>query len=80
VPPGDVDALARALRDTPFDDFDPHVIKANTDFFSLAAFQRRLAAEVERTLAEAGSEATPLAYRALSKTSLAEPHSVEGSA
>lgn len=80
VPPGDVDALALALRDTPFDDFDPHVIKANTDFFSLAAFQRRLAAEVERTLAEAGSEATPPAYRAVSKTSLGPRHSVEGSA
>jgi glycosyltransferase involved in cell wall biosynthesis len=80
VPPGDVDALAHALHETPFDDFDPNVIKTNTDFFSPVAFQRRLAAEVERTLAEAGFEATAPAYRAPSKTSLGAPHSVEGGA
>jgi glycosyltransferase involved in cell wall biosynthesis len=80
VPPGDVDALAHALHETPFDDFDPNVIKTNTDFFSPVAFQRRLAAEVERTLAEAASEATAPAYLAPSKTSLGAPQSVEGSA
>jgi glycosyltransferase involved in cell wall biosynthesis len=69
VPPGDVDALIRALRDTAFDDFDPNVIKANTSSFSTATFQRRLAAEVERTLAEEGSEAAPSAYLPLSVTS-----------
>jgi glycosyltransferase involved in cell wall biosynthesis len=69
VPPGDVDALVRALRDTAFDGFDPHVIKANTSSFSTAAFRRRLAAEVERTLTEEGSEAAPSAYLPLSVTS-----------
>jgi glycosyltransferase involved in cell wall biosynthesis len=77
VPPRDVDALSRALRDTPFDDFDPNVIKANTGSFSLAAFQRRLAAQVERTLAEAGSEAVSPAYTDLSTTSGA-PDAVGG--
>jgi glycosyltransferase involved in cell wall biosynthesis len=79
VPPGDVDALAHALRDTPFDDFDPNVIKANTGFFSLAAFQRRLAAEVERTLSKEGSDGAPK-YPAPSTTSVGASYPVVGNA
>jgi glycosyltransferase involved in cell wall biosynthesis len=53
VPPGDVDELTRAMRDTPFDSFDPAHIRAHTGFFSVNAFKRRLATQVEHALAEA---------------------------
>jgi glycosyltransferase involved in cell wall biosynthesis len=52
VPPGDVGELARAMRETPFDGFDAQVIRAHAGSFSVAEFQRRLGAEVNRQLAE----------------------------
>ena len=79
VPPGDVDALAHALRETPFERFDPRAIKANARRFSREAFQQRLVAEVDRTLAEDAPEAAQPLYVTPSITSGAA-HSVGGSA
>jgi glycosyltransferase involved in cell wall biosynthesis len=59
VPPGDVDALARAMRDTRFDSFDPDTIRAHTGPFSVNAFKRRLATQVAHALAEAESRPVP---------------------
>jgi glycosyltransferase involved in cell wall biosynthesis len=61
VPPGDVDALTRAMRDTRFDSFDPANIRAHTGFFSVNAFKRRLATQVEHALTEAESRPVPVA-------------------
>ena len=41
VPPGDVDALAEALRYTDFDAFSPDLIAAHAQRFSAAEFRRR---------------------------------------
>lgn len=46
VPPDDVDALATAMRETDFDSFDPHAIRAHATRFSPEAFKGRLRAEV----------------------------------
>ena len=47
VPPGDVDALAEALRETDFERFDKTELVANAGRFSPEAFCERLTAEVE---------------------------------
>jgi glycosyltransferase involved in cell wall biosynthesis len=46
VRPGDVNALAEALRHTDFDKFSPALIKRHAAQFSVPAFQRRFLAEV----------------------------------
>jgi glycosyltransferase involved in cell wall biosynthesis len=48
VPPGDVDALAEAMRDVPFERFEAGRAVANAARFSTAEFQRRLKEEVRR--------------------------------
>jgi glycosyltransferase involved in cell wall biosynthesis len=48
VEPGDIDALAEALRHTDFDAFSPRRIKAHAEQFSTVAFQARIRAEVAR--------------------------------
>ena len=48
VPPGDVDALAEALRETDFDRFRSERIRANAERFSAEAFKGRLLDEVRR--------------------------------
>jgi glycosyltransferase involved in cell wall biosynthesis len=63
VPPGDVDELARAMRETPFDSFDPQLVAAHAGLFSVGAFKRRLAAEVQRRLDEARTGEVPSRYR-----------------
>jgi glycosyltransferase involved in cell wall biosynthesis len=73
VPPGDVDALARAMRETAFDDFDPERIKGNTGFFSVGAFKRRLGVQVERLLGENGESPTEPGYHAPEITFSGEP-------
>jgi glycosyltransferase involved in cell wall biosynthesis len=71
VPPGDVGALSRAMRDTPFDSFEPTTLRAHARRFSVAAFKRALAAEVERTVAEAKGP-LPAAQGLLSRSDLRE--------
>lgn len=62
VPPGDVDALAEALRYTDFARFSPARIKRHADRFSTQVFQRRLLAEIARVASpeRARARATPL--------------------
>jgi glycosyltransferase involved in cell wall biosynthesis len=48
VEPGDVGALAEALRHTDFDRFSPTLIKAHAAQFSTAAFQQRFRSEIAR--------------------------------
>ncbi len=62
VTPGDVDELALAMRETPFDRFDPNFIKAQAGFFSVDAFKRRLAIQVGHALKEARSGPAPVEY------------------
>jgi glycosyltransferase involved in cell wall biosynthesis len=50
-PPGDVDALAAAMTDPALDRLDPGRMVANARQFSVAAFQRRLRAEVDVAVA-----------------------------
>jgi glycosyltransferase involved in cell wall biosynthesis len=50
VRPGDVEDMAEALRATDFDRFDAQHLREHADEFSVEAFQRRLAAEVERAM------------------------------
>jgi glycosyltransferase involved in cell wall biosynthesis len=59
VTPDDVDELARAMRETPFDEFDPANIRAHTGPFSVNAFQRRFAAHVDHVLEAAKAGAVP---------------------
>jgi len=54
VPPGDVDALAEAMRHGDFDRFSGEEIRTNAERFSTEAFQRRLGAEVARLAATTG--------------------------
>jgi glycosyltransferase involved in cell wall biosynthesis len=51
VPPGNLDALAQALRGTDFGRFSPDVIRAHALNFSTDVFKRRFVAEVERLAA-----------------------------
>jgi glycosyltransferase involved in cell wall biosynthesis len=51
VQPGDVDALAGALRSTDFRTFSPEAIREQAQRFSREAFQARFRAEVERLTA-----------------------------
>ena len=50
VPEDDVDAMAEALAHTDFTRFDPARMRANAERFSVDAFQRRLATEVDQAL------------------------------
>ena len=59
VPPGDVDALAEALRETDFDRFDSRRIVANAARFSSTAFRMRLRLEVERVSTTALTSGRP---------------------
>jgi glycosyltransferase involved in cell wall biosynthesis len=62
VPPGDVDGLAEALRETDFDAFDGERIRAHAARFSTDAFKQRLTREVARIAArvpEPGPVAVP---------------------
>src|SRR5206468_2539760 len=47
VPPGDVDALARALGETDWEAFDPAAARANAERFSSASFRRRFSEAVD---------------------------------
>lgn len=47
VPPGDVDALAEAIRYTDFDRFDPRGMRMHAESFSSTVFRRRFANEVQ---------------------------------
>jgi glycosyltransferase involved in cell wall biosynthesis len=51
VPPEDVDSLAEALRETDWDGFQPHRVRAHAERFSTAEFQRRFRGEVARVVA-----------------------------
>jgi glycosyltransferase involved in cell wall biosynthesis len=62
VPPGDVDALAEALRETDFTAFDGERIRGHAARFSTDAFKQRLTGEVARIAArvpEPGPVAAP---------------------
>ncbi len=59
----DVDAFARAIESIDELDFDPARAVANAERFSVAAFQRRLAAEVARTLQDRSHSARAQAAR-----------------
>jgi glycosyltransferase involved in cell wall biosynthesis len=48
----DVDSFVRAIEGLDALDFDPAGAVANAERFSVAAFRRRLAAEVERALGQ----------------------------
>ena len=48
VPPGDVNALAAAMRETDFDQFSPERIQAHAAAFSTNEFKRRFVAETQR--------------------------------
>jgi glycosyltransferase involved in cell wall biosynthesis len=52
VPAGDVEALARAIKETDFERFGPARIRAHAARFSRDAFKRRLRGEIERMLDE----------------------------
>ena len=52
VPPGDVQALARAMRRFDADDFDPEVIQRHAQSFSPAAFRARMRAEINAAIEE----------------------------
>jgi glycosyltransferase involved in cell wall biosynthesis len=52
VQPDDVDAFARAIEAIDALEFDPAVAIQNAERFSLASFQRRIAAHVDRVLRE----------------------------
>jgi glycosyltransferase involved in cell wall biosynthesis len=56
VPPGDVDAMAEAMRHTDFEAFSPHRIKRYADRFSTTVFRRRFLCELNRV----GGVARPL--------------------
>jgi glycosyltransferase involved in cell wall biosynthesis len=77
VPPGDVDALTRAMRDTRFDSFDPANIRAHAGFFSVNAFKRRLATRVEHALAEAESRPVPVGHVTSTRTGTSDRVGVE---
>ena len=51
VPVDDVEALAEAMADADLDRLDPRRIVANAERFSVARFQERLRAEVDRAVA-----------------------------
>jgi glycosyltransferase involved in cell wall biosynthesis len=51
VPPGDVDAMAEALRHVDWTRFDPERARANAERFSTAAFRSGLAAQVAQAVA-----------------------------
>jgi glycosyltransferase involved in cell wall biosynthesis len=55
VPPGDVEAMAEAMRHTDFDAFSPHRIKRYADRFSTSVFRRRFLGEVVRLVGEGRS-------------------------
>jgi glycosyltransferase involved in cell wall biosynthesis len=59
----DVDSFVRAIESIDELDFDPARAVANAERFSVAAFQRRLAAEVARTLQANGESARAHATR-----------------
>jgi glycosyltransferase involved in cell wall biosynthesis len=48
VEPGEVDALAQAMRDTDFSGFDPTHLRRNAERFSRAAFKSSFMAEIAR--------------------------------
>ena len=52
VPPGDVSAMAEAMRHTNFDAFSPHRIKRHADRFSASAFRSRFVSELCRLVGE----------------------------
>jgi glycosyltransferase involved in cell wall biosynthesis len=51
-PPGDVDALAEALREVDWEAFDPAALRASARRFSAEEFKRRLSSEVDRALSD----------------------------
>jgi glycosyltransferase involved in cell wall biosynthesis len=58
VPPGDVSALAEALRHTNFDAFDPAALSRHAARFSTTEFRARLTAEVDRLTGTAAPPST----------------------
>ena len=52
VPPGDVDAMAEAMRHTNFDAFSSQRIKHHADRFSTRAFRSRFVSELRRLVGE----------------------------
>lgn len=58
VPPGDVDALAAAMRDPLLDRLDPADAVANAQRFSVAAFQQGFSAQIDAAREAGGRPAT----------------------
>jgi glycosyltransferase involved in cell wall biosynthesis len=56
VPPGDVDAMAEALRETDFEAFDSTRLRDHASTFSKAAFQAKLVNAVRDLCGQAGPE------------------------
>jgi glycosyltransferase involved in cell wall biosynthesis len=61
VQPGDVDALAEALRDADFDGFSPTRIRAHAAQFSTESFQKRFRAEVDQLTAHSSKPSARMA-------------------
>jgi len=79
VAPGDVEALTRALRQTPFESFYSDVIRANAELFSREAFQRGLTEEVDTVISAPDAAYKPPAS-VPSSVSVADPRPVGESA
>jgi glycosyltransferase involved in cell wall biosynthesis len=57
VAPGDVAAMAQALRDTDWEAFDPASLRASAERFSVARFRRRLTDEIASAAASSRAAA-----------------------
>ncbi len=76
----DVDAFTQAIAGIERLDFDPARACANAERFSVAAFQRRLAAQVDRAVQRSGMSATHVQARVLPLTRAAQRRASSSSA
>ena len=60
VEPGDVEALAEAIRYTDFDSFSPAAAQMNARRFSADAFKQRLRDEVAKAAGTFSAQETPV--------------------
>ena len=65
VPPEDVEAFAEAMRSVDFDRFDPQVVRANAERFSVARFLESFPRAVDVAVAEHAGRAAATAPAAL---------------